>query len=155
MGLVARILCKAGARWAKVDQGIADLARLQKTPGLEIMKVLLAATRDTAGQNGCTRIGAQSASANIRRWWGSIAVFETQTGLTNADERRTCPAKKVVHEHAEKLAMYLCTRLWFQGAVTLWHCPACGNWESMPPRLTAELETAGRHLFPPRRQPLP
>lgn len=148
MGLVAARLLQSWRAMGQVDQGIAELARLQSAvPGLEIMKVLLAATRDTAGQTAALEM-ARDQLRQHPTLVGLDRVFETQTGLANCeDSEELALQKKVVHEHSEKLAMYLCTDCGFKARQHFWHCPACGNWESMPPRLTAEFETAGRHLF--------
>jgi lipopolysaccharide biosynthesis regulator YciM len=148
IGLVAARLMQSWRAIGHVDQGIAELTRLQSAaPGLEIMKVLLAATRDAAGQAAALEL-ARDQLRQHPTLVGLDRVFETQTGHTNAEETAELALqRKVVHEHAEKLAMYLCTECGFKARQHFWHCPACGNWESMPPRLTAELETAGRHLF--------
>jgi lipopolysaccharide biosynthesis regulator YciM len=54
--------------------------------------------------------------------------------------------KSLVHSHAQALSVYLCSQCGFKARQFFWQCPACGGWETFPPRRTAELETAGRHL---------
>ena len=54
--------------------------------------------------------------------------------------------KSLVHSHAQALSVYLCAQCGFKARQFFWQCPACGGWETFPPRRTAELETAGRHL---------
>ena len=54
--------------------------------------------------------------------------------------------KNLVHSHAQALAVYLCGNCGFKARQFFWQCPACGGWETFPPRRTAELEAPGRHL---------
>jgi lipopolysaccharide biosynthesis regulator YciM len=54
--------------------------------------------------------------------------------------------KDLVHTHSSRLSVYLCKQCGFKAKQFHWHCPACGGWETFPPRRTAELDTADRHL---------
>jgi lipopolysaccharide biosynthesis regulator YciM len=54
--------------------------------------------------------------------------------------------KDLVHSHALALGVYLCSSCGFKARQFYWQCPACGGWETVPPRRTAELDTAERHL---------
>ena len=54
--------------------------------------------------------------------------------------------KNLVHSHAQALAVYLCANCGFKARQFFWQCPACGGWETYPPRRTAELDSAERHL---------
>ena len=54
--------------------------------------------------------------------------------------------KNLVHSHAQALAVYLCDNCGFKARQFFWQCPACGGWETFPPRRTAELDSPGRHL---------
>ncbi|MBL8519229.1 MAG: lipopolysaccharide assembly protein LapB [Betaproteobacteria bacterium] len=146
MGLVAARMMQSWRALGQADAGVAELTRLQdRAPGLDVMKALLVFTRDTAGPDAALEL----ARAQLKRHptlVGLDRVYESQVN-TQDDGEELALQKKVVHEHAEKLAMYLCSECGFKSRQHFWHCPACGQWESMPPRLTAELDTAGRHLF--------
>ncbi len=145
MGLVAARMMQSWRALGQAGEGIAALTRMQEAaPGLDLMKVLLGATREAHGQAAALDL----ARAQLRlhpTLVGLDRVFEAQAA--GAEVPELALQKKVVHEHAEKLAMYLCSECGFKARQHFWHCPACGEWESMPPRLTAELESAGRHLF--------
>jgi lipopolysaccharide biosynthesis regulator YciM len=54
--------------------------------------------------------------------------------------------KDLVHSHAQALSVYLCGNCGFKARQFYWQCPACGGWETFPPRRTAELESSGKHL---------
>jgi lipopolysaccharide biosynthesis regulator YciM len=54
--------------------------------------------------------------------------------------------RALVHSHASRLAVYLCKNCGFKAKQFYWHCPACGGWDTFPPRRTAEYDTAERHL---------
>ncbi len=145
MGLVAARLMQSWRALGEAKRGIDELLRLQAAmPGLEIMKVVLAATRELAGQPEALALAREQLRI-YPTLVGLDRVFEAQAATEDAPELAL--HKRVVHDHAEKLAMYLCAECGFKARQHFWHCPACGEWESMPPRLTAELESSGRHLF--------
>ena len=50
--------------------------------------------------------------------------------------------RNLVHNHTRRLARYLCENCGFKARQFYWHCPACGGWETYPPKRTEEFELA-------------
>jgi lipopolysaccharide biosynthesis regulator YciM len=46
--------------------------------------------------------------------------------------------KNLVHQHALRLAFFQCDGCGFKARQFFWRCPACGGWETMPPRRLEE-----------------
>ncbi len=46
--------------------------------------------------------------------------------------------KNLVHQHAQNLSQYRCENCGFNARQFYWHCPACGGWETFPPRQSEE-----------------
>jgi lipopolysaccharide biosynthesis regulator YciM len=72
---------------------------------------------------------------------GLDKLLEAQL-LDTPPERRTDLQliKNLIQSHVSRLARYQCQSCGFKARQFYWHCPACGGWESYPPRRTAELE---------------
>ncbi|MDP2828153.1 MAG: lipopolysaccharide assembly protein LapB [Sulfuricellaceae bacterium] len=51
-------------------------------------------------------------------------------------------AKNLIHQHSQRLALYRCESCGFKARTFHWHCPACGGWETFPPRRTEDQENA-------------
>lgn len=48
--------------------------------------------------------------------------------------------KQLIHGHTRKVARYRCDACGFKARQFHWHCPACGGWETYPPRRTEEFD---------------
>ena len=78
---------------------------------------------------------------------GLDKLLEAQLLNAPADRRHDLElVRSLVQGQTRRLARYRCDNCGFRARQFYWQCPACGGWETFPPRRTAELETAGRHL---------
>jgi lipopolysaccharide biosynthesis regulator YciM len=150
LGLAAGRVLSSAREAGLIVEGIGLLERWQQVaPSLELMRVLLEATREREGAEAAARLAQRQLQAHptlvgldrVLAARAALAVRDAQTGEETALHR------KVVHTHAERLAAYLCSDCGFKSRQYFWHCPACGGWDTFPPRLTAEMDTAERHLF--------
>ena len=73
---------------------------------------------------------------------GLDRLLEAQiAGATSPDRRRDLElVKNLVHSHARRLARYRCGNCGFRARQFHWHCPACGGWETYPPRRSEEFD---------------
>ena len=64
--------------------------------------------------------------------------------LTAPAEQRTDIelVKGLVHGHTRRVARYRCDACGFKARQFYWRCPACGGWETYPPRRTEEFDLA-------------
>ena len=72
---------------------------------------------------------------------GLDRLLEAQL-LTAPAERRPDleMVRGLVHGHTRKLSRYRCESCGFRARQFYWQCPACGGWETYPPRRTEEFE---------------
>ena len=50
--------------------------------------------------------------------------------------------KQLIHGHTRRVARYRCDACGFKARQFHWRCPACGGWETYPPRRTEEFDLA-------------
>ncbi|HRP76395.1 MAG TPA: lipopolysaccharide assembly protein LapB [Rhodocyclaceae bacterium] len=50
--------------------------------------------------------------------------------------------KQLIHNHTRRVARYHCVACGFKARQFQWRCPACGGWETYPPRRTEEFDLA-------------
>ncbi|HTY98823.1 MAG TPA: lipopolysaccharide assembly protein LapB, partial [Rhodocyclaceae bacterium] len=48
--------------------------------------------------------------------------------------------KNLIHSHTRRVARYRCDNCGFKARQFHWRCPACGGWETYPPRRTEEFD---------------
>lgn len=147
VGLMADQLLASYVALERADEGLAVLRRMQEQyPALDMFGALYRATLEKQGP----RAAASMARADLKRHptlVGLDRLFEAEMLAAGEQQQAELETvKTVVHAHASRLAVYLCSRCGFKARQFYWHCPACGGWETFPPRLTAEYETADRHL---------
>jgi lipopolysaccharide biosynthesis regulator YciM len=59
-------------------------------------------------------------------------IFDIYTPETRADAELI---RGLVLKYAQKLGAHRCYRCSFKSTTFFWHCPACGEWESLSPNL--------------------
>ena len=50
--------------------------------------------------------------------------------------------KNLIHSHTRRVARYRCDDCGFKARQFYWQCPACGGWETYPPKRTEEFDLA-------------
>jgi lipopolysaccharide biosynthesis regulator YciM len=50
--------------------------------------------------------------------------------------------KNLIHNHTRRVARYRCDNCGFKARQFHWRCPACGGWETYPPKRTEEFDLA-------------
>lgn len=147
MGLAAEHMLVAYDALGKLDDGITDLSRLQRHyPALDLLSALFKATLKTAGPQAAYQL-VKADLHTSPTLVGLDRLLEAQ--LLAAPDEKNADLEMIsalVHSHASRLAVYLCRNCGFKAKQFYWHCPACGGWDSFPPRRTAEYDTAERHL---------
>jgi len=147
LGLAAEQLLTAYEAMSKLDEGIADLRRLHlHYPALDLLNALFKATLKSAGPEAAYVLVKADLHTNPTLV-GLDRMLDAQV-LAATDEIRPDlqMISALVHSHASRLAVYLCKNCGFKAKQFYWHCPACGGWDTFPPRRTAEYDTAERHL---------
>ena len=131
----------------QTQEGLAELKSLQRQyPALDLLNALFHATLDGEGPRGAYELVKEDLRRNATLV-GLDRLLDAQL-LAAPDDRKADlqVLKDLVHTHSNRLAVYLCGSCGFKARQYYWQCPACGGWETFPPRLTAEYDMVERHL---------
>ncbi len=120
----------------------ADLLRgyLERHPSLDLL--------DTVFQAELAARGVEAAYACVRgelrrnpTLLGLDKLLEAQILLAPTDKRADLElVKNLIHNHTRRVARYRCDDCGFKARQFHWRCPACGGWETFPPRRTEEFD---------------
>ncbi|MEW6164973.1 MAG: lipopolysaccharide assembly protein LapB [Pseudomonadota bacterium] len=121
-----------------------DLLRgyLERHPSLDLL--------DTAAQAALATGGPEAAYALVRdelrrnpTLLGLDKLLEAQVMLAPPERRADLElVKNLIHAHTRRVARYRCDDCGFKARQFHWRCPACGGWETFPPRRTEEFDLA-------------
>jgi lipopolysaccharide assembly protein B len=143
LSLVAERLLNGYRDTARLDEGIALLrGYLAQYPSLDLLNAVFQATLDKEGAQKAYRLLRDELARNPTLL-GLDRLLEAQLLEAPAEKRRDLELiKTLVHQHTRSLAMYRCDDCGFKARQFYWRCPACGEWETYPPRRTEERELA-------------
>jgi lipopolysaccharide biosynthesis regulator YciM len=146
-GLAAEGMVDSYKALGRLGEGLALLRGLQhRYPGLDLLNVVYQVTAEHEGDEAAWRLVRDEVRRNPTLV-GLDHLIDAELVRAPAERRQDLQLmKNLVHSHAQALAVYLCGNCGFKARQFFWQCPACGGWETFPPRRTAELEAAGRHL---------
>ena len=74
---------------------------------------------------------------------GLDKLLEAQVLLAPSERRADLElVKNLIHNHTRRVARYRCDDCGFKARQFHWRCPACGGWETFPPKRTEEFDLA-------------
>ena len=138
-----------------VSQRLLDVYRKQdrQTEGMQLLKAYLSAypsldLLDTVFSLVMELEGVEAALTlvkdEVRRnptLLGLDKLLETQLIMATPERRADLElVKSTIHAQTRRLARYRCDGCGFKARQFFWRCPACGGWETYPPRRTEEFE---------------
>jgi lipopolysaccharide biosynthesis regulator YciM len=146
-GLAAEGMVESYKALGRLGEGLALLRGLQhRYPGLDLLNVVYQATAEHEGDEAAWRLVRDEVRRNPTLV-GLDRMIDAELVRAPPERRQDLQLMKdLVHSHAQALAVYLCSNCGFKARQFFWQCPACGGWETFPPRRTAELDSPGRHL---------
>jgi lipopolysaccharide biosynthesis regulator YciM len=147
IGLAAEGMVESYKALGRPGEGLTLLRGLQhRYPGLDLLNVVYQVTAEQEGDEAAWRLVRDEVRRNPTLV-GLDHLIDAELVRAPAERRQDLQLmKNLVHSHAQALAVYLCGNCGFKARQFFWQCPACGGWETFPPRRTAELEGPGRHL---------
>ena len=143
LSLIAERLIRACQRLGRGEQGQRLLrAWLEQHPSLDLL--------DQVANGELATYGAASAYELVRdelrrnpTLLGLDKLLESALQTTSIEKRGDVELiRQLVHAHTRKVARYRCGSCGFKARQFHWRCPACGDWESYPPRRTEEFDLA-------------
>jgi lipopolysaccharide biosynthesis regulator YciM len=142
LALVAQRLLDAYREAGRAEEGLTLLTDyLERYPSLDLL--------DTVFQQTLEAKGAEQAYTLVRdelrrnpTLLGLDRLLEAQIiAAGSPDKRRDLElVRNLVHGHTRRLARYRCETCGFKARQFHWRCPACGGWETYPPRRTEEFD---------------
>lgn len=141
LSLVAGKLIEAFRKEGREEQGISLLRSwFESHPSLD----LLDAVFESEMQGGGAEAAYQLVRDELRRnptLLGLDKLLEAQILVAPAERRPDLELiKNLIHNHTRRVARYRCDNCGFKARQFYWRCPACGGWESYPPRRTEEFD---------------
>jgi lipopolysaccharide assembly protein B len=141
LALVAQRLLKSFQAIGQTEQGLTLLrGYLSAHPSLDLLDVVFQLSIDAKGPQAAYELVRDELRRNPTLL-GLDRLLEAQL-LTAPAERRPDleMVRGLVHGHTSKLSRYRCESCGFRARQFYWQCPACGGWETYPPRRTEEFE---------------
>jgi lipopolysaccharide assembly protein B len=143
LALVAQRLLESHRALGSPGEGLTLLrGYLSSFPSLDLLDVAFQSTLDSDGADAAYKLVKDELRRN-QTLLGLDKLLEAQLLVAPAEQRQDLEVvRNLVHSHTRRLARYRCENCGFKARQFYWHCPACGGWETYPPRRTEEFEQA-------------
>ena len=142
LALVAQRLSEAHREAGRAEEGLTLLAGyLERYPSLDLLDSVFQQTLEAKGPEAAYRMVRDELRRNptllgLDRWLEAQII-----AASSPDKRRDLElVRNLVHGHTRRLARYRCETCGFKARQFHWRCPACGGWETYPPRRTEEFD---------------
>ena len=142
LALVAQRLLEAYREAGRAEEGLTLLAGyLERYPSLDLLDTVFQQTLEVKGAEQAYTLVRDELRRNPTLL-GLDRLLEAQIIAAGApDKRRDLElVRNLVHSHTRRLARYRCETCGFKARQFHWRCPACGGWETYPPRRTEEFD---------------
>jgi len=142
LALVAQRLLEAYRERGRAEEGLTLLTGyLERYPSLDLLDTVFQQTLDAKGPEQAYGLVREELKRNPTLL-GLDRLLEAQIiAAASPDKRRDLElVRSLVHGHTRRLARYRCETCGFKARQFHWRCPACGGWETYPPRRTEEFE---------------
>jgi lipopolysaccharide biosynthesis regulator YciM len=142
LALGAQRLLETHREQGRAEDGLRLLeGYLERYPSLDLLDTVFQQTLETKGPEDAYRLVRDELRRNPTLL-GLDRLLEVQIiGATSPERRRDLELmRNLVHSHTQRLARYRCEGCGFKARQFHWRCPACGGWETYPPRRTEEFE---------------
>ena len=142
LALVAQRLVEAYRDAGRAEEGLTLLAGyLERYPSLDLLDTVFQQTLEAKGPDEAYAMVRDELRRNPTLL-GLDRLLEAQIiAAGSPDKRRDLElVRNLVHGHTRRLARYRCESCGFKARQFHWHCPACGGWETYPPRRTEEFD---------------
>ena len=141
LAIVARKLQDAYLAQGQRDEGLQLLrGYLTSYPSLDLLETVFQLVMDAEGPEVAYRLVRDELRRNPTLL-GLDRLLEAQLLAVPPEKRADLElVRNLVHNHTRRLARYRCDNCGFKARHFYWRCPACGGWETYPPRRTEEFD---------------
>jgi len=143
LALVAGRLMEAHQRLGRAEQGVTLLrGYLEHYASLDLIDIVFQAVLERDGPEAAHRLVRDELRRNPTLL-GLDKLLEAQLLVTPPSSRPDLELmKNLIHAHTRRVARYRCENCGFKARQFYWRCPACGGWETYPPKRTEEFDLA-------------
>lgn len=143
LALVAGKLMDAHRRLGRGEQGMQLLrGYLERQPSLDLLDAVFASELQAGGPDAAYLLVRDELRRNPTLL-GVDKLLEAQILVAPPERRPDLElVKNLIHSHTRRVARYRCDECGFKARQFYWRCPACGGWESYPPKRTEEFDLA-------------
>ncbi|APR04902.1 lipopolysaccharide assembly protein LapB [Thauera chlorobenzoica] len=141
LALVAERVMDAYGRVGRVEEGHQLLrAWLSAHASLDLLDELFHWEMEKAGPRAAYALVREELRRNPTLL-GLDKLLEAAVLAAPAEQRGDIElVKQLIHGHTRRVARYRCDACGFKARQFHWRCPACGGWETYPPRRTEEFD---------------
>jgi len=141
LALVAQRLLDAYRRLDRRDEGLQLLrGYLESYPSLDLLDVVFQLVLESDGADAAYRLVRDELKRNPTLL-GFDKLLEARLLVAPPETRADLDlAKGIVQGYTRRLARYQCDNCGFKARQFYWRCPACGGWETYPPKRTEEFD---------------
>ena len=143
LALVAQRLLESHRALGRSDEGLTLLrGYLASFPSLDLLDVAFQSALDAEGPDAAYKLVKEELRRN-QTLLGVDKLLEAQVMVAPAERRNDLElVRNLIQSHTRRLARYRCDNCGFKARQFYWHCPACGGWETYPPKRSEEFELA-------------
>ena len=141
LALIAARLPDAYRRAGREEQGSALLRSwLASYPSLDLLDAVFQSELQGSGATAAYTLVRDEVRRNPTLL-GLDKLLEAQILVAPPEQRPELQLmKNLIHDHTRRVARYRCDGCGFKARQFYWRCPACGGWETYPPRRSEEYD---------------
>ena len=141
LALIAAKLAETYQTQGREEQGVALLRGwLAQYPSLDLLDAVFRSELAGNGAEAAYRLVRDELRRNPTLL-GLDKLLEAQILVAPPESRADLELiKNLIHDHTRRVARYRCDDCGFKARQFYWRCPACGGWETYPPRRTEEYD---------------
>jgi lipopolysaccharide biosynthesis regulator YciM len=141
LALVAQRLLDTYRKLERPGEGVALLSGyLERYPSLDLLDVVYQLVLEGEGNEAAYRLVRAELQRNPTLL-GLEKLMSARLPLAAPEVRPDVElAKTIVQGYTKRLSRYRCDNCGFKARQFYWRCPACGGWETYPPRRSEEFD---------------
>ncbi len=141
LSLAAEKMMDAHRRAGRAEQGLQLLrGYLERHPSLDLLDTAFRAELEHGGPEPAYQLVRAELKRNPTLL-GLDKLLEAQVLVAPPERRGDLElVKNLIHNHTRRVARYCCGSCGFKARQFHWRCPACGKWETYPPRRSEEFD---------------
>lgn len=139
LSLIAPKLAELYRKLERREEGIALLrAYLDRYPSLDLLETVYQLVLESEGSESAYRQVRDQLQRNPTLV-GLEKLMSARLPLAPPETRPDIElARSIVQDYTKRLSRYRCDNCGFKARQFYWRCPACGGWETYPPRRSEE-----------------